>query len=532
MHGTFRRAAGFLPRSRRARSLTGMDGSSRASAAERLEALRAELSRRGLDGFIVPRADEHQGEYVPAGAPAARLADRLHRLGRAAIVLADSAAVFVDGRYTLQAAAQVDAALFEIRHLIEEPPAEWLAGSGEAGRRASATTRGCTRRTRSSGCAPAPSAPARRCARSKRNPVDRGLAGPAGAAARSRRAAPGPFRRRERRRQARPRSADAADRGRGRRGGADRCRNRSPGCSTSAAATCRTRRCRCPSRSCATTAASRCSSTARKLAPDARRHLGNEVTVEPPGRVRPGARRAGGIGRTGAGRSRRPPRHGCSTGSAGRARRCTAPPTRACCRKPARTGSRSTAPAPRIAATARRVTRFLAWLAREAPQGRAARDRRQRPARSVPPRGRAFPRSELPDHLGRRVERRDRALPRNPGDREARSNRARSICSIPERSISTAPPTSPARSRSARPTPEMRDRFTRVLKGHIALATARFPKRHDRARSSTRSRAARCGRRGSTTTTAPATASAAISACTKGRSASRRRRTRSRCCPA
>ena len=45
------------------------------------------------------------------------------------------------------------------------------------------------------------------------------------------------------------------------------------------------------------------------------------------------------------------------------------------------------------------LTRFLAWLAREAPQGRARRDRRQRPARSVPPRGRAFPRSELRDDL-------------------------------------------------------------------------------------------------------------------------------------
>ena len=46
-----------------------------------------------------------------------------------AIVLANRAALFVDGRYTLQAAAQADGALFEIRHLIEEPPARWLAGA-------------------------------------------------------------------------------------------------------------------------------------------------------------------------------------------------------------------------------------------------------------------------------------------------------------------------------------------------------------------------------------------------------------------
>ena len=49
----------------------------------RLAALRAELQRRGLDGFVVPRADEHQGEYVPRALAAPGLAHRLHRLGRA-----------------------------------------------------------------------------------------------------------------------------------------------------------------------------------------------------------------------------------------------------------------------------------------------------------------------------------------------------------------------------------------------------------------------------------------------------------------
>src|SRR6185369_6361647 len=44
-----------------------------------------------------------------------------------AIVLRDRAALFVDGRYTLQAAAQIDPALFEIRHVTEEPPAQWIA---------------------------------------------------------------------------------------------------------------------------------------------------------------------------------------------------------------------------------------------------------------------------------------------------------------------------------------------------------------------------------------------------------------------
>jgi Xaa-Pro aminopeptidase len=95
----------------------------------RLARLREELAVRGLDGFIVPRSDEHQGEYVPACAQ--RLAWLTGFTGSAgvAIVLKDRAALFVDGRYTLQAGAQIDPALFEIRHVIEEPPAQWLGSA-------------------------------------------------------------------------------------------------------------------------------------------------------------------------------------------------------------------------------------------------------------------------------------------------------------------------------------------------------------------------------------------------------------------
>src|SRR5271165_1257582 len=94
--------------------------------AERLVRLRQELSARGLDGFIVPRSDEHQGEYVPPRGQ--RLAWLTGFTGSAgvAVVLRERAAVFVDGRYTLQAAQQVDASLYEIRHLVDEPPARWL----------------------------------------------------------------------------------------------------------------------------------------------------------------------------------------------------------------------------------------------------------------------------------------------------------------------------------------------------------------------------------------------------------------------
>ncbi|HEY1431309.1 MAG TPA: aminopeptidase P family protein [Stellaceae bacterium] len=107
----------------------GADDFTRLPRSERLARLRTELAARHLDGFIVPRADQHQGEYVPPRGQ--RLAWLTGFTGSAglAIVLRDRAALFVDGRYTLQAAAQVDTGSFEIHHLIEEPPAQWLAGA-------------------------------------------------------------------------------------------------------------------------------------------------------------------------------------------------------------------------------------------------------------------------------------------------------------------------------------------------------------------------------------------------------------------
>ena len=101
----------------------------------RLAALRAELRRQSLDGFLVPLADEHQGEYVARRAR--RLAWLTSFTGSAgvAIVLTERAAIFVDGRYTLQAEAQVDGTLYERHHLTETPPDQWLAGHLKPGRR-------------------------------------------------------------------------------------------------------------------------------------------------------------------------------------------------------------------------------------------------------------------------------------------------------------------------------------------------------------------------------------------------------------
>ncbi len=101
--------------------------------ARRLKLLREKLAADGLDGFIVPRADEHQGEYVPmCGQRLAWLTGFTGSAGMA-VVLKERAAVFVDGRYTLQAGAQVDTKAYEIRHLIEEPAATWLTTAAKKG---------------------------------------------------------------------------------------------------------------------------------------------------------------------------------------------------------------------------------------------------------------------------------------------------------------------------------------------------------------------------------------------------------------
>ena len=126
-------AAALLARvaDRRAGEATGLGVSP--APAERLAALRAELAGRGLDGFVVPLADEHQGEFVPPRAQ--RLAWLTGFTGSAglAIVLAETAAIFIDGRYTLQVESQVDSGCFTPLHLVEQPPAEWLAANLAAG---------------------------------------------------------------------------------------------------------------------------------------------------------------------------------------------------------------------------------------------------------------------------------------------------------------------------------------------------------------------------------------------------------------
>src|SRR6202041_667472 len=105
------------------------DQSDAATCAPRLAALRVELAKRGLDGFLVPRADEHQGEYVPKRAERLAWLTAFTGSAGAAVVLKNKAAVFVDGRYTLQVRAQTDTSLFEPRDLVAEGPQGWIPGN-------------------------------------------------------------------------------------------------------------------------------------------------------------------------------------------------------------------------------------------------------------------------------------------------------------------------------------------------------------------------------------------------------------------
>jgi Xaa-Pro aminopeptidase len=97
------------------------------NGAARVAELRHVLKADGLNGFVVPRADEHQNEYVPANAERLLWLTGFSGSAGVAIVLKEKAAVFVDGRYTEQAKSQVDNSVFEILHMIDEPPTEWLS---------------------------------------------------------------------------------------------------------------------------------------------------------------------------------------------------------------------------------------------------------------------------------------------------------------------------------------------------------------------------------------------------------------------
>ncbi|WP_172590683.1 aminopeptidase P family protein [Shewanella xiamenensis] len=103
--------------------------------ANRLAAIRSELANANLDAFIIPRADEYLGEYVPEHNERLYWATDFTGSAGMAIVLKDKAAIFTDGRYTVQVRLQVDANLFSYESLTDTPQIEWLCDTLPAGSR-------------------------------------------------------------------------------------------------------------------------------------------------------------------------------------------------------------------------------------------------------------------------------------------------------------------------------------------------------------------------------------------------------------
>lgn len=105
------------------------------SIQQRLAAVRAEMAKSGLDAFIIPRADEYLGEYVPQRNERLRWISGFTGSAGMAIVLKSGAAIFVDGRYTVQVKQQVSAELFAYLSLQDDPQPQWLAAQLPQGAR-------------------------------------------------------------------------------------------------------------------------------------------------------------------------------------------------------------------------------------------------------------------------------------------------------------------------------------------------------------------------------------------------------------
>ena len=100
---------------------------------ERVSSLRARFAALGIDGFLVPRADEYQGEYVPASAERLSWLTGFTGSAGVALITQSQAIVFVDGRYTTQLTEQVDGSVFTGGDLVNEPPHLWLSRNGSKG---------------------------------------------------------------------------------------------------------------------------------------------------------------------------------------------------------------------------------------------------------------------------------------------------------------------------------------------------------------------------------------------------------------
>ena len=108
---------------------------------QKLSLVRADMQALELDAYFVPRADEYLGEYVPVQNERLQWISGFTGSAGAAVILQTSAAIFVDGRYTIQVRQQVPDNCFNVHHLIEEPPITWLANNVKAGQRVGIDTR-------------------------------------------------------------------------------------------------------------------------------------------------------------------------------------------------------------------------------------------------------------------------------------------------------------------------------------------------------------------------------------------------------
>ena len=104
-----------------------------ALAAERIKELRAHMRKRGLDAYYVPRADEYQGEYVPASSERLRWLTGFSGSAGYAVIGLERAALFVDGRYVVQARTEVDTQIFEILQIPGKSLKDWAADALKPG---------------------------------------------------------------------------------------------------------------------------------------------------------------------------------------------------------------------------------------------------------------------------------------------------------------------------------------------------------------------------------------------------------------
>ncbi len=84
------------------------------------------MDLQGINGFVVPKVDEHQGEYVAPRSERLEWLSGFSGSAGMAIILIDKAAIFIDGRYTIQVRDEVDPENFEFRHISDEPAADWI----------------------------------------------------------------------------------------------------------------------------------------------------------------------------------------------------------------------------------------------------------------------------------------------------------------------------------------------------------------------------------------------------------------------